>query len=300
LWRASIVQDVPTGDDVQTVEVRRADGGVVALEMAGDRGGAPLLVCHGLADSRLSAQLLAQTADELGFCVVAPDRPGVGLTDPRRLERLADWVEDAALVLGALRLESVAVLGISGGGPFAAACAAAFPRRVRGLLLVSPLGMIGWGTRGMAAGQRFSLGVAKRAPGFGAWFLGRLAQVARRSPQLFLYIATSELPEIDRHELRSVEQREAFVASYIEAFRRGSAGVAQDLRLLTRPWGFDLGSIRVPTWIHHGQADTTVPPHHARRFAEAIPGAQLRLHHRHGHFSLLAAEATEMLTQVSN
>jgi pimeloyl-ACP methyl ester carboxylesterase len=108
LWRASIVQDVPTGDDVQTVEVRRADGGVVALEMAGDRGGAPLLVCHGLADSRLSAQLLAQTADELGFCVVAPDRPGVGLTDPRRLERLADWVEDAALVLGALRLESVA------------------------------------------------------------------------------------------------------------------------------------------------------------------------------------------------
>jgi pimeloyl-ACP methyl ester carboxylesterase len=71
---------------------------------------------------------------------MAPDRPGVGGTDPRRLGRLADWVEDAALVLDGLRAESAALLGISAGGPFAAACAARIPGRVRSLTLVCPLG----------------------------------------------------------------------------------------------------------------------------------------------------------------
>jgi pimeloyl-ACP methyl ester carboxylesterase len=83
--------------------------------------------------------------------------------------------------------------------------------------------------------------------------------------------------------------REAFLAGYLEAFRRGSCGVAQDLRMLTRPWGFELGSIQAPTSIHHGDSDTTVPPEHARLFAETIPGAQLHLHPGHGHFSVLGA-----------
>jgi len=83
--------------------------------------------------------------------------------------------------------------------------------------------------------------------------------------------------------------RAAFLAGYAEAFRRGSRGVAQDLRVLMRPWGFELGSISVPASIHHGDADKTVPPQHARLLAEVIPGAHLQLHPGHGHFSLLGA-----------
>jgi pimeloyl-ACP methyl ester carboxylesterase len=141
----------------------------------------------------------------------------------------------------------------------------------------------------MAPGQRLALPLARQAPDFGGWFLSRLATLARRSPRLFLRLATSELPGIDRRTLAQPGMREAFLAGYIEAFRRGSRGVAQDLRVLTRPWGFELGSITVPASIHHGDADTTVPPQHARLLAEAIPGAQLRLHPGHGHFSILGA-----------
>jgi pimeloyl-ACP methyl ester carboxylesterase len=271
------------------MEVRRGDGSVIAVEVAGERGAAPLLFCHGLADSRLSARLFVPTAGELGWRVVAPDRPGVGGTDPRRLRRVADWVEDAALVLDAVGAGTAALLGISAGGPFAAACAAAMPGRARSLLLVAPLGPPGWPTRGMAPGQRLSLAVARRTPAFGGWFLGRLATLARRSPRLFLRLATSELPGPDRRALKQPGMREAFLAGYTEAFRRGSAGVAQDLQVLTRPWGFELGSIQAPTSIHHGEADTTVPPQHARLFAEAIPGAQLQLHPGQGHFSILGA-----------
>jgi pimeloyl-ACP methyl ester carboxylesterase len=67
------------------MEVRRGDGSVIAVEVAGEQRGAPVLLCHGLADSRLSARLVTQAAGELGLRIMAPDRPGVGGTDPRRL-----------------------------------------------------------------------------------------------------------------------------------------------------------------------------------------------------------------------
>ena len=92
--------------------------------------------------------------------------------------------------------------------------------------------------------------------------------------------------------------RAAFLAGYAEAFRRGSRGVAQDLRVLMRPWGFELGSISVPASIHHGDADKTVPPQHARLLAEVIPGAHLQLHPGHGHFSLLGA-AEDLLATLA-
>ena len=148
------------------------------------------------------------------------------------------------------------------------------------------------------AGARLALQAARRAPAFGGWFLGRLAVLARRSPRLFLRLATSELPGTDRRALAQPGLREAFLAAYGEAFRQDSRGVAQDLRVLMRPWGFELGSITVPASIHHGDADTTVPAQHARLFAAAIPGAQLQLHPGHGHFSILAA-ARQMLAPLA-
>jgi hypothetical protein len=38
------------------MEVRRGDGSVMAVEVAGEPDGVPVLLCHGLADSR---QMLA-------------------------------------------------------------------------------------------------------------------------------------------------------------------------------------------------------------------------------------------------
>jgi pimeloyl-ACP methyl ester carboxylesterase len=278
------------------VEVRRADGSVIVCEVVGADDGRPLLLCHGLADSRLTARPFAQAARALGWRVVAPDRPGTGGTDPRRLRRLMDWVQDAERVLDALGTDQAAVMGISGGGAFAAACAAGMPGRVVSLTLVSALGLPGWPTQGMASGERLSLGLARHAPAFGGWFLGCLAWLARRSPRLFLSLVESELPGSDRRALEQPTFRGPFLASYIEAFRRGSGGVAQDLRVLTRSWGFQLDSIQAPTVIHHGDADTTVPPQHARLFAEAIPGAQLHIHPGHGHFSIMGA-VSELLAQ---
>jgi pimeloyl-ACP methyl ester carboxylesterase len=270
------------------MELRSPDGRVIALEVVGDHDAMPVLLCHGLADSRLAAQWFGQAARDLGLRVIAPDRPGTGGTDRCRLSQLADWSDDASLVLDALGVDSAPLLGISGGGPFAAACAARIPARVRSLMLVCPLGLPEWPTDGMAQGERLSLTFATHAPALGGWSMSRLAALARRRPDMFVWLAATNQPAVDVRALQQPEMRESFLTCYLEAFRRGSWGVAQDLRLLTRPWGFDLGSIAAPTSIHHGDADTTVPVQHARRYAEAIPGAQLHVHPGEGHFSILS------------
>lgn len=280
------------------MEVRRPDGSVIMVEIAGEEAGRPVLFCHGLADSRLAAQPFGPAARELGLRLIAPDRPGIGGTDRRALGRLADWADDAMLVLDALVQGPAGLMGVSGGGPFAAACAARLPGRVRSLTLVCPLGSPGWPTRGMAPGQRLVLPAARHAPAFGGWFLGRLAALGRRSPGLFHRVTTSGLPGVDRCALERPGGSEAFLAGWTEAFRQGTWGVAQDLRMLMSPWGFELGSITVPTSIHHGDADTTVPPQHARLLAGVIPDARLRLYPGHGHFSILDV-AEDMLATLT-
>lgn len=280
------------------MELRRSDGSVISVEVVGEQDAVPVLFCHGLADSRLSAYWFEKAARDLGLCLVAPDRPGTGGSEPLRLRRVADWVADAAVVLDALRIGSAALLGVSGGGPFAAACAAALPGRFRSLMLVSPLGLPGWPTRGMASGERVSLALAGRVPAFGGWFLGRLGVLARHSPGLFFALTSTSMPDVDSRALGQSSARESFLLNYAEAFRRGSWGVAQDLRVLTQPWGFDLGRINVPALIRHGDADTTVPLQHARLYAEAIPGARLQILPGHGHFSILAA-SRELLAPLA-
>jgi len=280
------------------MEVRARDGRVIALEVVGDRDATPVLLCHGLADSSLAAQWLGPAAKRLGLCVIAPDRPGIGGSDRGWLDLLGDWTDDAAVVLDALQVDSAALLGVSGGGPYAAACAARLPARVRTLMLVCPLGQPDWPTRGMAQGERLSLALAAHAPAFSGWSMSRLAALARRSPGTFLWLAGTNQPDVDVRALQQPGMRESFLTCYIEAFRHGSWGVAQDLRLLTRPWGFDLGSITAPTSIHHGDADATVPVEHARRYAESIQGARLQVHPGQGHFSILS-EPQDMLAALA-
>lgn len=270
------------------MEMRASDGRVIAVEVVGDHDAKPVLFCHGLADSRLAALWLEPAARKLGLRLIAPDRPGTGGTDRHRLSQLADWSDDAAFVLDALRVDSVALLGVSGGGPYAAACAARIPARVRRLMLVCPLGLPEWSTAGMAQGERLSLALATRVPAFGGWCMSQLAALARRSPDVFLWLTATNQPDVDVRALRRADMRETFLTCYLEAFRRGGWGVAQDLRLLTRPWGFDLGSVKAPTSIHHGDADTTVPVRHAHLYAEAIAGSRLQIHPGQGHFSILS------------
>ena len=64
-----------------------------------------------------------KTAQMRGIRLIAPERPGYGLSDYRPFTILAQIAEDLGAVADAYGLDRFAIIGVSGGAPFAVAAA---------------------------------------------------------------------------------------------------------------------------------------------------------------------------------
>ncbi|GAB7333775.1 hypothetical protein MBLNU13_g05299t1 [Cladosporium sp. NU13] len=82
---------------------------------------------HGLGDSRLTGALFDQPGRTLGVRIIAVDRPGIGSSSPQRNRTALDHAEDIRLLAAHLGAKTYSVVGVSGGGPYALACAHALP-----------------------------------------------------------------------------------------------------------------------------------------------------------------------------
>src|SRR5918996_4665095 len=153
-----------TFDDGSDRTIRLRDGRRLGFAEWGDAGGRPLLYFHGWPGSRVEGRLADETARSRRIRMIAVDRPGMGRSDfpPRRT--LVDWPDDVVEVAAAVALDRFAVLGISGGGPYAAACAWKLSDRLTRAGLVScltPLDVPG-ATAGMGRRNRLSFQLVGR------------------------------------------------------------------------------------------------------------------------------------------
>ena len=121
--------------DSQTILL--PDGRTLGFADYGDPGGRPLFYCHGWPGSRLQARTIDEHGRRRGLRVIAPDRPGIGLSDARPGRGFSDWPADIAGLADSLRIDRFLLLGISGGGPYALAAAALLPDRIDAVAVVS-------------------------------------------------------------------------------------------------------------------------------------------------------------------
>jgi pimeloyl-ACP methyl ester carboxylesterase len=135
---------------------------------------------------------------------------------------------------------------------------------------------------GMSRRNRRYFTLARRAPTLSraaCWLWARMALAGLGGDHERLRARLSKgLPPPDREVLAQVaadpQRWQRFLDDTAEAFRQGGAGVSADLAVASRPWGFPLDQISVPTWLWHGAADPEVPIAAARRMAQTIPGCQ--------------------------
>ena len=270
--------------------VRLADGRVIAVEEYGDPAGVPVFYFHGWPASRLEAGLI----QDLPVRLLALDRPGYGRSSPHRGRTLLDWPADVAAVADRLGLQQFHVVGLSGGGPYAAACAYALPDRVLGAALVCPVPP--------------PHGVHPRAPGIGHLFrLGRHPVLAHRlfsvlRPLLRRRVITPRtlvgngLPPSDRACL-TPELLADLGRAWREGIGRSVLGALSDAQIYARDWAVPFGDIRVPVTVWHG-ADDSMIPLHALAPLEAIPGMALRVVPDEGHYSLAIRHSGAILRNL--
>ena len=256
--------------------IRLRDGRRLAYDDVGDPRGAPLLYFHGGGDSRLTRHPDDAIAEQLGIRLIAVDRPGCGRSDFRRCRSLAEWAADVDEVADALELGRFAVLGWSAGGPHALACARILRDRVERAAVVA----------GMPEPASFALLPRD---------LHLTLRLARRDPRLAFRVLTrwSRRPT---PQTGDADCDPAYAAGRVEAFRQGSRGLAWELHMLTRQWGFLPEEIRVPVSLWYGARDRVCPPAIGVDLERRIPAASLTVV-EDGH-QLLFTRWREILTEL--
>jgi pimeloyl-ACP methyl ester carboxylesterase len=277
-----------------------ADGRTLGYAEYGDPNGRPLVYLHGFPGSRLAGGLLDKAARAAGVRVLAPERPGLGLSSMQARRTLLDHADDIRSLAEALGLNRFTVIGESGGGPYALACAHELPDRIDCVAVVCGLGPVACpgATSGIAIKERIGYAIASRAPLLAGQLLVPIAAWARWRPRQFLHVTRWQLGEADRQVLRG-PVGDLVAADFAEAFRQGGRAVGEELALLFRPWPFAPKAIRVPLLFFHGAEDRTVAIAVARELAEGIPGTRLCVSPADGHFSLLARKADEVLAELA-
>jgi pimeloyl-ACP methyl ester carboxylesterase len=277
-------------DPVEAINttMRLRDGRTLAYTEYGTSSEKVLFYFHGGADSRLEARLLTEQAKHAGIRLIGIDRPGMGLSRFKAGRRLLDWPDDVVELADHLRIDRFAVVGVSGGGPYALACAYKIPDRLTAC--------------GVVAGEWHTYHFFSFLTKFLPWLLipivGLFFQNEERARKSLLRF-TQQWPEPDRNNLALPEISDLFVASIVEAFRQGAKGPAYDGMVVRRPWGFKLEEIAFPAlYLWHGELDRDVPVAMGRAVAERLAQCKATYYPHDGHISLIVHHREEIVTTL--
>jgi pimeloyl-ACP methyl ester carboxylesterase len=292
----------PTSDMVALAEEIAAnprtvtvdDGREIGYAEVGDPDGTPLFVFHGFPNSRVFGALFDEVGREQGVRVVAPERPGFGVSTPAPDRELTDWPADLEAVADALDVGTFSVLGVSGGGPYAAVSAARLPDRVEraGIACgVAPMASVGLRDRLWYYAARFTPPVSKLA----LWALGKRAE----DRESFLEEMADSAAPADE-ELWRGEIGQTIHASMLESRRHhGLDPLVKETAVYGSPWGFDLDDIEVPVYLWYGKADVLVPQEMGLYLAREIPTAEAHVYPDLDHLSVVDENETEIVDALT-
>lgn len=258
------------------------DGRTIGYATYGDPTGYPVLYMHGGLSCRIDATSCGPAAAAAGIRVIAPDRPGIGLSDRHKGASLLDWPVDMGHLIHALGIEQCAAMGWSFGSAYAAACGFALPQVTDTVLIASPIPCDWHGMREQINEMDRRFMKLSRHAGFidESAFLA-MREMALHRPNAFVSQATADLSDHSKSMIAINPQE--FIDASLGAFVHPS-GALDDYRIWDQPWGFDLASLGTPTQIWHGTVDELCPPEWAGRLRDAISDSELHLVADAGHF----------------
>jgi len=294
--------------------VELADGRCFGLARYGAENGLAVLALHGAPASRIMFDVTDAAAKKLTLQIYCPERPGYGVTPKDEAPTLETRVADLEAIADRLGLQRFAVLGVSGGGPYAVALAARLGRRVNGLALVSPMGPI---AQFMAAKRAGTIGseYGSVPRGHRLFFLelpkrkrllvlqaGIGARAFKAAPNSFAKIFAQLLSRSDTKVLSQPHVEKSLVAMTLEALRHGVGGGMADLTIFSRPWPVHFERITAPAILFQGTADRIVPVPVSVWLADLIPNCRFELREGAGHFWVYdhVGEVLKSLAEISD
>ena len=245
----------------------------------GDPQGRAVFWLHGTPGARRQIPMEARVfAEQRSIRLIGVDRPGIGSSTPFQYENVLAFAVDMATIADTLGIDKMAVVGLSGGGPYALACAAAMPERIvaAGVLggvapTVGP-DAIGGGLMALGTLAAPVIQIAGGPIRLAASTLIRLIRPVAE-PAVYLYAAIS--PEADRKMLVRPEFKAMFLDDLLNGSRKQMAAPFADIVVFARDWGFRLDVVKVSVRWWHGDRDHIVPFAHGQHVVSGLPDAEL-------------------------
>ena len=269
------------------------DGRRLGYDEYGPPDGKPLFYFHGTPSSRKDWPALGNQGlpEKLGVRVIVADRPGMGLSDFQPERRIADWPADVVALADTLELERFSVLGYSGGGPYAVACAQKIPHRLTAVGIAAgegPADQPGIYDGINPQALQF-MRMAREKPWQFRLMWSMVCTLTRYAPHLMARKGGffTGLPEADKVVTKKhPELRQALFAAMIESVRRGARGPQWDAALAVSPWDLPIDDISVPVYLWQGEEDRNVSLAAGQYLARTIPGCRATFLPGEGHLSL--------------
>jgi pimeloyl-ACP methyl ester carboxylesterase len=272
-------------------DLTTADGRSLRVYDSGDPDGHAVFGLHGTPGCGRLRPSAIDSARDQGLRLLSYDRPGYGGSSRQPGRRIADVGPDVAAIADRLGIDRFGVWGASGGGPHALACAALLPERViAAAAIASPApidaeGLDYFAEMGEMNAEEVEI-LAKGPEHHIAWLREQADAMQTGSAEDLRAALSTLLAPVDREAL--TDELAAYLhENFRMAMAQGVEGWHDESVAELAPWGFDVGTIRVPVQIWHGRQDRFVPASHGRWLADHVPGADLQISDDDGHVSLI-------------
>ena len=274
----------------------------LAVWEGGSPDGVPIIFHHGTPSGRLQAVLGDESARRQGVRLVSFNRPGYGRSTDTP-PGIASVGDDTLSVADAMGIDEFAVLGASGGGPYALAAGLADPGRVKAVGITAGIGpwrlietpdiedpdvpLLALADAGDVAGA---------LEGFCAQGSVAYDRMLGLNDEAMVDEFFRDAPEGDLDWLDAATKRR-WAADLRDALQSYD-GYARDNVTWGAAWDIEPAHLTVPTWLWYGELDRLVPPSHGQWLADRIPGSTLFIRQGKGHGGTIFEHWDEMLATL--
>jgi|GEM_PF-128694 len=286
-----------------TRSVRVLGGRELCVWVGGGDSERSVLVMHGMPGSGLLYRRWIEDAAARGIRLISYDRPGYGRSTECPGRSIADCAADVKAIADDLGVERMGVWGWSAGGPYALACAAMLSDLVVAAAVLGSMapwdapGLDFFGGMGQGNVDEIELYFSDPTAARKKNMQDRDEVLATTVDQQTQMLAT--LLSATDAEILTGEFAERLLRTEQNGLARGDQGWWDDGAAHMSPWGFDIGSIRVPVKVWHGRHDRFSPFQHGQWLANHIPGAEAALSDSDGHLTLVTKESATCTTGSS-
>lgn len=277
--------------------LRLKNGLILGYAEYGDLAGVPMFYYHGWPSARVQGALMDEVGKKYGLRIIAPDRPGIGLSDYQPNRTLMDWPETLAQLADHVGADRFHVQGWSGGGPYVLATAKAMPERIISATIccgAPPLTFLGY--EHMFWVYRLMIKLRYAFPSILGLML-RTGKVISNSPpdKAPLKWFMAMLGKEDRKVLSDPHIFSVVRHGIIEALRRGPRMVIADADIYLSEWGFEVSAVEPLIHLWHGKEDRNISWKYSEQIAQLMPQTTTHWLEDEGHYSLPISHAERIV-----